>query len=267
MPRFVASVQYDGSRYHGWQSLKTGHPSVQETVEKALSKVANHSVSVVCAGRTDAGVHGCNQIIHFDSDAERSSYGWTFGTNSGLPDDIALNWVQPVSDDFHARFSAEWRRYRYVILNRRIRPAHLPKGVTYYHRPLDVELMNIGGQYLIGEHDFDSYRAVQCQAKHAVREMQKLEVHRHGDMVIIDIRANAFLHHMVRNITGVLQEVGSGRKPPIWVKEVLDARDRSKAGVTAKPHGLYFVDVGYPEQFDLPKSEPNPFFVAAALPW
>ncbi|KEQ13102.1 tRNA pseudouridine(38-40) synthase TruA [Endozoicomonas numazuensis] len=267
MPRLAASVQYDGSRYHGWQSLKSGLPSVQAAVEKALSKVANHPVSVVCAGRTDAGVHGCNQVIHFDTDAVRSGYGWTFGGNTNLPDDISFNWVRPVSDDFHARYSAKWRRYRYVILNRPVRPAHLPRGVTFYYRPLDVELMNIAGQYLIGEHDFDSYRAVQCQAKHAVREIQHLNVYRHGDMVVIDVRANAFLHHMVRNITGVLLEVGAGRKAPIWAREVLDARKRSEGGATAKPYGLYFVDVGYPDEFGLPKSEPNPFFVASALPW
>ncbi|WP_257275479.1 tRNA pseudouridine(38-40) synthase TruA, partial [Endozoicomonas sp. SESOKO4] len=137
----------------------------------------------------------------------------------------------------------------------------------FYYRPLDVEWMNIAGQYLMGEHDFDSYRAVQCKAKHAVREIQHLNVYRHGDMVVIDVRANAFLHHMVRNITGVLLEIGAGRKPPVWAKEVLDARSRSEGGVTAKPHGLYFVDVGYPAEYELPKSEPNPFFVASALPW
>ena len=267
MPRLAASVQYDGSRYHGWQSLKADLPSVQATIEHALSTVANHPVFVVCAGRTDAGVHGCNQIIHFDSNAIRSGYGWTFGTNCNLPDDIAMNWVKLVSDNFHARYSAHWRRYRYIVLNRQVRPTHLPKGVTFYFRPLDIRLMNLAGHHLIGKHNFESYRAVLCQSKHAIREVQKLEVYRHGDLVVIDIQANAFLHHMVRNIASILLDVGAGRKSTLWTKELLNSRKRSNGSVTAKPNGLYFVDVGYSHIFGLPKSEPNPFFLPSKLTW
>ncbi|MET4694094.1 tRNA pseudouridine(38-40) synthase TruA [Endozoicomonas lisbonensis] len=267
MPRFAASVQYDGSHYHGWQSLKSGLPTVQAAVEAALSKVANHPVSVVCAGRTDAGVHGSNQIIHFDSDSVRSERGWAYGSNTNLPDDVAINWVIPVCDEFHARFSAQWRRYRYVIYNHPIRPAHLPKGVTWNYRPLDVERMQTAARHLVGEHDFTSYRAVQCQAKNPVRTISRLTVTRHGHLIVLDIQANAFLHHMVRNIAGVLMTIGSGKHEPDWAKTVLEARDRTEGGVTAPPFGLYFVDVGYPETFGLPASEPNPHFVAPLLPW
>ena len=208
MPRYAASVQYDGSRFHGWQSLKTGLPTVQADVETALSKVANHPVSVICAGRTDAGVHGCNQIIHFDSDSVRSERGWAYGANANLCDEISINWVKPVSDEFHARFSATWRRYRYVIFNHPIRPAHLHKGVTWNYRPLDVERMQEAAAYLQGEHDFTSYRAVQCQAKNPVRTISDISVTRHGPLMVLDVQANAFLHHMIRNIAGVLMAIG-----------------------------------------------------------
>ncbi|OED40454.1 tRNA pseudouridine(38-40) synthase TruA [Endozoicomonas sp. (ex Bugula neritina AB1)] len=265
MPRYAASVQYDGSGFHGWQSLKTGLPTVQAEVEKALSIVANHEISVICAGRTDAGVHGCNQIIHFDSDSVRSERGWAYGANANLPNEISLNWVKPVSDEFHARFSAIWRRYRYVIYNHPIRPAHLHKGITWNYRPLDVERMQEAAAYLQGEHDFTSYRAVQCQAKNPVRTISHISVTRHGPLLVLDVQANAFLHHMIRNIAGVLMAIGCGKYEPVWAKEVLEYRDRTKGGVTASPCGLYFVDVGYPEVFDLPESEANPFFIAGVL--
>lgn len=265
MPRYAASVQYDGSRFHGWQILKTGLPTVQAAVEKALSKVADHPVSVICAGRTDARVHGCDQIIHFDSPAVRSNRGWTYGANANLPDEVAVNWVRPVSEDFHARFSALWRRYRYVIYNHPIRPAHLSKGVTWNYRPLDVERMKAAAEYLIGKHDFTSYRAVQCQAKNPVRDVTRLEITRHGSLIILDIQANAFLHHMIRNIAGVLMSIGCGKREPQWAREVLEARDRTQGGVTASPCGLYFVGVGYDNQFDLPGVEPGPHFIAPYL--
>ncbi len=265
MPRYAASVQYDGSRFFGWQILKTGLPTVQAAVEAALSKVANHPVSVVCAGRTDARVHGCNQIIHFDSDAIRSDRGWAYGANANLPDDVALNWVRPVTDDFHARFSARWRRYRYVIYNNPIRPAHLSSGVTWNYRALDVQRMQAAAEYLTGEHDFTSYRAVQCQAKNPVRQVTRLDVSRHGPLIVIDVQANAFLHHMIRNFAGVLMAIGCGKREPIWAQAVLKARDRAQGGVTASPCGLYFVDVGYDDTFGLPPSEPGPHFVAAFI--
>lgn len=266
MPRYAASVQYDGSQFFGWQILKTGLPTVQAAVEAALSKVANHPVSVICAGRTDARVHGCNQIIHFESDSLRTERGWAYGTNANLPDEIAINWVKPVSGDFHARFSALWRRYRYVIYNHPIRPAHLSKGVTWSYRPLDVDRMRAAAEHLRGEHDFTSYRAMQCQAKNPVRHVTRLDITQHGPLIVIDVQANAFLHHMIRNFAGVLMAIGCGKCEPIWAKEVLDARDRGQGGVTASPCGLYFVDVGYSEVFDLPASDSNPHFIAPLMP-
>lgn len=267
MARYAASVQYDGSGYHGWQRLKSGLPTVQSAVEKAITKVANHPVFVVCAGRTDAGVHGCHQVIHFDSDSERSERGWAYGSNANLPDDVSIRWVKPVTDDFHARFSAGWRRYRYVIYNNPIRPAHLPKGVTWNYRPLDEGRMIEAAKHLVGEHDFTSFRAVQCQAKNPVRTISKLNVSRHGKLLVIDIQANAFLHHMVRNIAGVLMSIGTGKYSVDWSKEVLEACDRSEGGVTAPPYGLYFVDVGYPAEFKLPGADPGPMFIAPLMPW
>ncbi|MGY0215986.1 tRNA pseudouridine(38-40) synthase TruA [Endozoicomonadaceae bacterium StTr2] len=263
--RLAACVEYDGARYHGWQSLKSGLPTIQAEVEKALSIVADHPVSVVCAGRTDAGVHGSNQIIHFDTPSIRPMRGWCFGANTKLPDSIALRWVKPVDPEFHARFSAQWRRYRYVIYNGPIRPAHLAKGVTWNHRPLDVSRMQQAATYLEGQHDFTSYRAVQCQAKNPVRHIMHLNVNRYGEMIVIDVKANAFLHHMIRNIAGVLMAIGCGKREPVWAKEVLDARDRAKGGVTAPPWGLYFAQVGYPEQFELPELLPGPMFISPLL--
>ncbi len=263
--RYAACIEYDGSGYHGWQSLKTGLPTIQAAVEAAIGKVANHPVSVVCAGRTDAGVHGSRQIIHFDTTAVRELRGWVHGTNANLPDTIAMRWVKPVSFDFHARFSAQSRRYRYIIYNHKIRPAHLSRGVTWNYRPLDVDRMREASQYLVGEHDFTSYRAVQCQAKNPVRTIEHLELSRYGDLIIMDVKANAFLHHMIRNIAGVLMAIGCGKREPAWAKEVLEACDRRAGGVTAPPWGLYFVDVGYPEAFDLPREPLGPSFVTALL--
>lgn len=251
--RFAACVEYDGSPFHGWQAQDHAR-SVQECVEKALSKVANHPLTVTCAGRTDAGVHGIGQVIHFDSDAERPLVGWLRGANSNLPREIALSWVQPVAADFHARFSATARRYRYVILNRDVRPSFLNGHVTWEYRPLDERRMAQAGQYLLGEHDFTSYRAVGCQSRTAMRNVTRIDVSRHRDMVYIDIAANAFLHHMVRNITGVLLAIGAGEQSPIWAKQVLEARDRTAGGVTAPASGLYFMEAYYPEHFGIPRA-------------
>ncbi|MTI12937.1 tRNA pseudouridine(38-40) synthase TruA [Sansalvadorimonas verongulae] len=259
--RFAACVEYDGSAYHGWQSLKTGLPTIQACIEKAIGKVANHRVSVVCAGRTDAGVHGSRQIIHFDTTSVRSLRGWVYGANTHLPDSIAVRWVKPVTQAFHARFSALARRYRYVIYNNPIRPAHLSRGLTWNYRPLDIDRMRTAAEYLVGKHDFTSYRAMQCQAKNPVRTIEHLKLNRYGDLIVIDVKANAFLHHMIRNIAGVLMAIGSGKREPIWAKDVLDAKDRSAGGVTAPPWGLYFVDVKYPEEFDLPEEPLGPSFV------
>ncbi len=264
--RFVASVQYDGSAYHGWQAQKSGIASVQFQVEQALSKVANHVVSVVCAGRTDSGVHASHQVIHFDSSAQRSDRGWTFGSNANLPDDIAVNWVTEADPLFHARFSATYRRYRYVILNQSTRSAILPRGVTWDYRPLNEDLMNQAAKSLVGEHDFSSYRAIGCQAKSPIRTITDLSVDRFGDLLIIDVQANAFLHHMVRNIAGVLMDIGSGKALVEWAREVLEHKDRRLGGVTARPCGLYFIDVGYPSEFSLPRPKSmGPMFISTLL--
>ena len=260
--KLAACIEYDGSAWCGWQRL--GHaPSVQEEVERALSKVAAEPVSVVCAGRTDSGVHASGQVIHFETSAERPLRGWLFGSNVNLPDSIALRWIQPVAEDFHARFSALSRRYRYVILNRMARPALLKKRVTWQYHPLDADAMHVAAQALVGEHDFSSFRAAGCQASHARREVQSIAVSRVGDMLYVDIVANAFLHHMVRNIVGSLLKVGDGERPVEWMGELLALQDRTQAGVTAPADGLYLVYVEYPARFGLPGHYVLPYFQLA----
>jgi len=248
--RFACAVEYDGAGFSGWQRQDHAR-SVQADVEKALSFVADHAVQVTSAGRTDAGVHATWQIIHFDTDAERSPRSWVLGANANLPADARLLWVRPVADDFHARFSAQARVYRYVILNRDLPSALLRQRVTWERRPLDVDRMLAGAQHLLGEHDFSSFRAMACQAKSPVRTVQRLEVVRRGELLYLDVQANAFLHHMVRNIAGVLMTVGCGERPVEWIAEVLAHRDRTRGGVTAPASGLYLVGVSYPERFSI----------------
>ncbi len=255
--RYAIGVEYDGSGFYGWQTQRQ-EPTVQATVEQALSRVADHPVSVVCAGRTDTGVHGLCQVAHFDSPAERSTRSWILGVNSNLPDTVSVLWLQAVDDHFHARFSALARRYRYVILNRWIRPAVAHGRVSWQRRPLEAGAMHDAAQVLLGEHDFSSFRSSGCKANHPVREIQALTVTRDGDRVTIDVTANGFLYHMVRNIAGTLMEVGLGDRPEGWVAEVLAARNRRVAGVTAPPDGLYFTGVRYPDHFALP-AEPAAF--------
>jgi len=262
--RYALCIEYQGTHYRGWQIQSEGVRSVQETLEKALSVVANEPVHVVCAGRTDACVNATYQIIHFDTSVTRSERAWVMGTNTNLPEDIAVKWAMPVTDAFHARFSAQQRRYRYVILSAPVKPALMAKGVTWTYKELDIERMNEAAQYLIGEHNFNSYRAVNCQAHSPVRHVKHLKIYRSGQLIVIDVAANAFLHHMVRNFAGVLMEIGCGEAEPIWAKQVLEAQDRRQGGVTAPPYGLYFVDVHYPEEFALPKSELGPYFLTAA---
>ena len=257
--KLAACVEYAGSAYCGWQRLSHAN-TVQGEVERAVSAVAAEPVSVVCAGRTDSGVHASGQIIHFETTAERPMRGWLFGSNVKLPDGIALRWVQPVADGFHARFSALSRRYRYVILNRIARPALLSRQVAWYHHALDAEAMHESAQVLLGEHDFSSFRASGCQASHARREIQSLQVSRVGDFIYIDIVANAFLHHMVRNIVGSLLTVGGGEQPVSWMAELLALQDRKRAGMTAPAEGLYFVYVEYPAHFGLPTTYVLPQF-------
>ena len=252
--RIALGIEYDGSGFNGWQAQQTGVRTVQSAVEQALSSVAAHPVSVVCAGRTDAGVHATGQVVHFDSDTLRSPRAWTLGTNTLLPPDVSVRWAQPVAEPFHARFSATARQYRYVILNQPTRPALLRNRACWQMRPLDVACMNAAAAYLIGEHDFTAYRAQQCQSKSPVRVMRHLSVTRHGAYLTIDVRANAFLHHMVRNIAGVLMTIGQGEREPDWARAVLEGRDRRLGGVTAPPQGLYLVAVEYPEGFAVPRA-------------
>ncbi len=257
--RIAMGVEYDGSRYAGWQTQRHA-PSVQAAVEAAVAKVANHPVAVTCAGRTDAGVHALGQIIHFDTVAQRSPHGWRLGVTSNLPDSIAIPWAMPVREDFDARFSATARSYRYVILNRPVRPGVLHGRVSWTWKPLNAASMQQAGQFLVGEHDFTSFRAVQCQARHARREVRDIAVHAQGDFLYLDVTANAFLHHMVRNIAGTLMAVGSGDRPVGWVRDVLQARDRTAGGITAPAAGLYFVAAHYPERFNLPPRPEPPCF-------
>lgn len=259
--RLALAIEYDGSQYHGWQRQAGGVATVQEYLESALSKVADESITVVCAGRTDTGVHASYQIVHFETHAVRAERAWIMGTNTQLPYDICVKWAKPVNAEFHARFAALERRYRYVIFNGPVKPALMSRQVTWTFKTLDIERMQQAGNHLLGEHDFTSYRAVACQAKSPVRELRALKVSRCGQLIIIDIRANAFLHHMIRNIAGVLMKIGAGEAEIDWSKQVLDARDRRLGGVTAPPFGLYFVDAKYPQEFNLPASDLGPVFL------
>ncbi len=249
--RIACGVEYLGTDFCGWQT-QAGVRTVQAWVEEAIAKVADHPVRVHCAGRTDTGVHALGQVIHFDSPATRTMRSWVLGSNVHLPRDVALLWAQPVDETFHARFSATARHYRYVILNRAVRPAILDQRVTWFHRPLEVERMQAAAAYLVGEHDFSSYRALSCQAKSPVRTLYQLDVNRCTDEVRIALVANGFLHHMVRNIAGVLMSIGAGDRKPAWAGEVLAVRDRRLGGVTAAPGGLYLMKVDYPQGYGLP---------------
>ncbi len=257
--RIALGIEYYGANYYGWQRQREVN-SIQQELETALSKIANHPVEIQCAGRTDAGVNATGQVIHFETTVERQMSAWTLGVNAQLPDDIAVRWAKVVPDDFHARFTATARRYRYVIFNEPLRPAILSKGVSHYYHPLDAEKMHEAGQCLLGERDFTSFRAAQCQSNTPFRNVMALSVHRAGSYIILDIQANAFLHHMVRNITGSLLLVGTGEKDKEWLADVLEAKDRTIAGATAKAEGLYLVDVTYPEHYELPKLPLGPLW-------
>ncbi len=257
--RFAICIEYQGNGFKGWQ--KQHHAiTIQGCVEDALSKVLDHRVDVVCAGRTDAGVHATNQIIHVDTEANRPLKAFTLGVNANLPEQISIKWALPVGDSFHARFSALSRRYRYIIYNRQHRPAIFYNGVTHVHRQLNEKLMHEAALALIGEHDFTSFRAALCQSKTANRNVEYIDVTRKGDYVVLEIEANAFLHHMVRNIVGSLIEVGVSAKPISWIEELLAVKDRTKAAATAKPNGLYLVGVKYPDKYKLTKPDFGPLF-------
>lgn len=261
--RIAIGVRYDGARYHGWQRQAPGMDinTVQLQVEQALSRVANHSVISVCAGRTDARVHACAQVVHFDTEADRSDDAWVFGTNANLPNDISVLWAKEMPFAFHARFSAERRHYRYLLYNFPVRPGILRHAVGWHHKCLDEVLMQQGANHLIGEHDFTSFRGAGCQSKSPMRCMHEITVRRQRHMLIIEVKANAFLLHMVRNIVGALIDVGLKRQEPDWMRSVLLAKDRRQASITIAPHGLYLVGVDYPETFDLPVYPLGPFFL------
>ena len=248
--RFAAIIEYDGSHYCGWQR-QSHAPSVQQQVEQAISSVADVEVGVICAGRTDTGVHALGQVIHFETQAQRSLRSWLLGINANLPPSIVTKAVIPVDDDFHARFSARSRTYRYIIINEPVRSALLANLATWERLPLDESLMQQAGQFLVGEHDFTSYRALACQAKSAVREISRLKVEREGSLVTIEVTANGFLHHMVRNLAGVLMSIGKKEHAPIWAQQVLEVRDRACGGITAPPHGLYFIKVEYDPRYSI----------------
>ncbi len=251
--RIACRIEYDGSRYHGWQ--RQPHldvATVQEDLEQALSAVADSRVTVHCAGRTDTGVHGFAQVVHFDAPAARSGKSWVLGTNANLPPAVRVHWAVPVPGDFHARFSALTRRYRYVIADTPVRPALLLGQVAWSRLPLAADTMHRAAQSLPGERDFSAFRAASCQSTTPMRKVEEVSVTRRGDLVVIDIRANAFLHHMVRNIAGSLMAVGAGRRHPEWIAELLAGGDRTVAADTAPPDGLYLVEVEYPPQYGLP---------------
>ena len=249
--KIAIGLEYCGAAYSGWQRQK--HiTSVQEHVESALSRVADHEVHVLCAGRTDAGVHALQQVVHFETVAERDMRSWVLGGNVHLPPDISIHWAQQVDDDFHARFSATSRTYCYIILNRAARPGLQQRRVTWECRQLNEGLMREAAICLLGEHDFTSYRSVACQSGTPLRNVKHLEIRRHDDCIIMEIEANSFLHHMVRNIAGVLMTIGMGEAPPEWSQQVLEARDRTQGGVTAPPDGLYLVRASYPQKYGIP---------------
>lgn len=261
--RIALGLEYKGARYRGFQRQSGKVASIQGCLEDALSKVAGGApVSIHCAGRTDASVHASGQVVHFDTAVERPLHAWIMGANMNLPKDISVTWAKVMPAHFHARFSAMARRYRYVIYNDPIRPAHMAEEVTWNHRPLEIARMREAARVLVGTHDFSAFRASQCQAKSPVKTVHHLEIIEHGRFIVLDIRANAFLHHMVRNIAGVLMSVAAGERPVEWVREVLERGERRSGGVTAHPYGLYLIEVEYPTEFELPQRYLGPHFLS-----
>lgn len=258
-------VSYDGSGYHGFQHQGDQLPTIQRELEAALPRISGHETRIVCSGRTDTGVHATHQVVHFRAEFPRPDRAWVRGTNRYLPDDIAIRWAGIVPEDFSARFTATERRYFYLIHNTPTRSPHLRSGITHEWRPLDTDAMAEAGQALIGEHDFTSYRAATCGARTPFREVRALNVWRKESVVVIDVAANAFLHHMVRNIAAVLIEIGVGRRPVGWAKELLERRDRAAGGPTARPNGLYLVDVTYPDSLPIPRGPDLPHLFSALL--
>lgn len=246
-------VEYDGTDFHGWQTQDRVR-TVQVALESAIGSVAAHPVTIHCAGRTDAGVHALEQVLHFETRSARSERAWVLGTNVNLPPDCSVSWAHPVPDAFHARFSAVARHYRYRILVRRTRSALERSRALWVHHALDVHVMREAACALVGEHDFSSFRAVACQAKSPIRRIHYLDLSESDGLIELRVGANGFLHHMVRNIVGVLIAVGRGDATPDWTEELLEVRDRTLGGVTAPPQGLYFVRADYPAEFGLPQA-------------
>ncbi|MDO5090305.1 MAG: tRNA pseudouridine(38-40) synthase TruA [Cardiobacteriaceae bacterium] len=253
--RYAAGVEYDGSEFSGWQRQPFFARTIQQAIETALAKVADHAIDITCAGRTDAGVHALGQVFHFESPARRAPYAWLAGGNRYLPPAIRLQWVQPVPADFHARYSAQKRTYRYLILNQG-QPSALWRQRLFWHPyPLDIERMCAAAECLHGEHDFSAFRAAECQSSTPFRFIERIDIARDGRLIRIDITGNAFLHHMIRNIVGTLLPIGDGRKAPETMATILASRNRSHAGMTAPAHGLYFMHACYPREFALPEAE------------
>lgn len=251
MPRIALGLEYDGRGFSGWQS-QAGGGTVQDALEAAVSEVAAQATPVVCAGRTDAGVHAVCQVVHFDTTADRPLSAWVRGTNAHLPDTVAVRWAVAVPEEFHARFSARGRHYRYLLLNRAQRPGLLAGRVGWFHRPLDESAMQSAAGYLLGCHDFSAFRSAECQARTPVKTLRRAAVSRHGDVLVLEFAADAFLHHMIRNIVGALVAVGQGKQAPPWMGDLLARGDRRAAPPTFSPHGLYFLGADYDSRFGIP---------------
>lgn len=254
-------IAYQGTCYHGWQYQGESISTVQKSLQNALSVVADEAIHVTCAGRTDTGVHATKQVVHLQTMKNRPERAWVKGTNAHLPDDISVNWSKQVSIDFNARYSATARRYAYVVYTNPIRSALFSGTYTRDPRLIDAEAMHEAAQFLLGENDFSSFRASSCQSLTPIRNIHHLRVHRADDLIVIDIKANAFLHHMVRNIAGVLLDIGAGRYQTNWAVELLSLRDRTKGSVTAPPSGLFLVDVLYPGVPEIPFGAALPHFL------
>lgn len=259
MQRIALGIEYDGARYCGWQRQRH-QPSLQATLEAALDKIACHPVQTTCAGRTDAGVHASGQVVHFDTTAQRDIIAWIRGTNSHLPKDIRVTFAQHVLPHFDARRSALSRRYCYVIVNRPNPPGLWHQGAAWIMQPLDAELMHQTAQYLLGAHDFSAFRAAECQSLTPMRTIYDIQIRRSDQLVFVEIEANAFLHHMVRNIVGTLIPIGQGKYTPDFLVDVLESKDRRNALATAPGGGLYFVKVSYPAEYGMPTDITHPWF-------
>ena len=254
--RIALGLEYDGSGFLGWQTQRGGG-GVQDALHSALSSIAGNEISVACAGRTDRGVHARIQVVHFDTDAERPESAWVRGVNALLPASAAVLWSRTADASFHARYSALSRTYRYVLLNRAVRPALAARHAGWYHRPLDIEAMRAAAASLVGEHDFSAFRSAECQARSPVRTLHLLNIERRGERIDFVFRANAFLQHMVRNLVGTLVHVGKGKYPPGWAQEVLESRDRRRAAPTMSPAGLYLEALEYAPEWGLPVTAPD----------